>query len=56
MLALLLALGAGCSGVNVGGTVSPATFFLPGVKADPPAAPPVPLSTVPVPTRLAVAD
>lgn len=27
---------AGCSGVNTGGSVSPATFFMPGImKADP---------------------
>jgi hypothetical protein len=39
MLAFLTLCGAGCSGINTGGTVSPATFFLPGLmKADPPAA------------------
>jgi len=40
MLVLLAAggwCGAGCSGINANGSVSPATFFLPGVmKADPP--------------------
>jgi hypothetical protein len=30
---------AGCSGINTGTTVSPASFFLPGImKADPPPA------------------
>jgi hypothetical protein len=39
MLAFVLLLGAGCSGINTGGSVSPASFFLPGLmKADPPAA------------------
>ena len=38
MLAFLTVAGAGCSGINTGGSVSPATFFLPGLmKADPPA-------------------
>ena len=33
----LLALGAGCSGINMSPSVSPATFLLPGLlKADPP--------------------
>jgi len=39
-LAMLLVLGlcaAGCSGVHQSGSVSPASFFLPGImKADPP--------------------
>jgi hypothetical protein len=35
MLVFLTLFGAGCSGINAGGSVSPATFFLPGVKADP---------------------
>ena len=35
MLAFVTLWGAGCSGINAGGSVSPATFFLPGVKADP---------------------
>ncbi len=49
MLALMLLLGAGCSGINAGGSVSPATFFLPGLmKADPPAATPAPVAAVPV--------
>ena len=38
MLAFLTLAGAGCSGINTGGSVSPASFFLPGLmKADPPA-------------------
>ena len=41
MLAFVLLLGAGCSGINAGGSVSPASFFMPGLmKADPPAATP----------------
>jgi hypothetical protein len=37
----MLALGAGCSGINHTHSVSPATFFLPGLlKADPPPAHP----------------
>lgn len=37
----LLVLGAGCSGINTTGSVSPASFFLPGLlKADPPPAHP----------------
>jgi len=39
MLVFLTLAGAGCSGINTGASVSPATFFLPGLmKADPPAA------------------
>jgi hypothetical protein len=39
MLAFLTLFGAGCSGINASTTVSPASFFLPGLlKADPPAA------------------
>jgi hypothetical protein len=34
--AALLALGAGCSGINTSHSVSPASFFLPGLlKVDP---------------------
>jgi hypothetical protein len=37
MLALLTLSNAGCSGINAGGSISPASFFLPGLmKADPP--------------------
>jgi hypothetical protein len=47
MLAFLLLLGAGCSGINAGGNVSPASFFIPGLmKADPPAATPSPVAAV----------
>ena len=39
MLAFALLAATGCSGINATGSVSPATFFLPGLmKADPPAA------------------
>jgi hypothetical protein len=39
MLAFLTLFGAGCAGINASTSVSPATFFLPGLmKADPPAA------------------
>jgi hypothetical protein len=57
MLAFVLLAGAGCSGINAGGSISPATFFLPGIlKADPPVANPAPVAAVPVPSnQLAVA-
>jgi hypothetical protein len=33
---------AGCAGINTGGSVSPASFFLPGLmKAEPPKADPL---------------
>jgi hypothetical protein len=39
MLAFLTLFGAGCSGINASTSVSPASFFLPGLmKIDPPAA------------------
>ena len=39
MLAFVTLWGAGCSGINTGTSVSPASFFLPGLmQADPPAA------------------
>ena len=37
MLTALAVSLTGCGGVNVGGSVSPATFFLPGVKNNVPA-------------------
>jgi len=38
---VLLLMGAGCSGINMSHSVSPATFFMPGVmRADPPPNPP----------------
>jgi hypothetical protein len=38
MAALLAAIGIGCSGINSGYSVSPATFLVPGLmKAEPPA-------------------
>jgi hypothetical protein len=50
MLAFLTLFGAGCSGINASTTVSPASFFLPGLlKADPPAATNAPVAvSVPV--------
>ena len=53
MLAFVLLLGAGCSGINAGGSVSPAMFFIPGAKTDPPAAPLTPLAVAPASTQLA---
>ena len=48
MLAFASLLGAGCSGINVGGSVSPASFFIPGAKADPvPATAPAPVAAAP---------
>jgi hypothetical protein len=45
MLAFLTLFGAGCSGINAGTSVSPASFFLPGLlKADPPATTNAPLA------------
>jgi len=39
-VAMLILLGAGCSGINASRSVSPATFLLPGfMKADPPRRP-----------------
>jgi len=39
MLAALALCGAGCAGINASESVSPASFFLPGImRADPPAA------------------
>ncbi len=41
VLVAVVSLGAGCSGINVTKSVSPATFLLPGLlKADPPPADP----------------
>jgi hypothetical protein len=37
MLVVVLLPGAGCSGINTGTSVSPATFLLPGImKTEPP--------------------
>jgi hypothetical protein len=56
MLAFLTLWGAGCSGINAGGNVSPATFFMPGLmKADPPAATPAPVAAVVPSHQLALA-
>jgi hypothetical protein len=40
MIAASLALGGGCGGIRASHSISPASFFLPGLlKADPPANP-----------------
>ena len=48
----VLFLGAGCSGINASGSVSPATFLLPGLgqtaPAKAPVATPEPVSDAPV--------
>jgi hypothetical protein len=45
MLAFMTLWDTGCSGINASGSVSPASFFLPGLmKADPPAATPAPVA------------
>ena len=37
MIVVLALVGAGCSGINAGQSISPATFLLPGLlKVDPP--------------------
>jgi hypothetical protein len=49
-LAAALLLGTGCSGINASRSVSPASFFLPGLmQAKPPAEPALPAGTTPVP-------
>jgi hypothetical protein len=56
MLALLLLVVAGCSGINTGASVSPASFFLPGLmKADPPASTPLPVAAAASFNQLALA-
>jgi hypothetical protein len=59
MLALVAILGlfnAGCSGINAGGSVSPATFFLPGLmKADPAPSPAAPVFASAVSPEIACA-
>jgi len=45
MLVFLTLFSAGCSGINASGSVSPATFLLPGLmKADPPSATDAPVA------------
>ena len=56
MLAFMTLWGAGCSGINAGGSVSPASFFLPGLmKDDPPAGAPAPVAVVVPLNQLALA-
>jgi hypothetical protein len=57
MLAFVLLSGAGCSGINASGSVSPASFFLPGLmKADPPVSTPAPVAAVIPVNQLALAQ
>jgi hypothetical protein len=54
--AALVLLGAGCAGINTGASVSPASFFLPGImKNDPPAATNAPAVLLETSTQLALA-
>jgi len=56
LLAMLALLDAGCSGINTGASVSPASFFLPGLmKANPPASTPAPVASVAPAAQLALA-
>jgi len=56
MLAFMLLAGTGCSGINTGGSVSPATFLLPGLmKADSPAATNAPVAVTVSVQQLALA-
>lgn len=49
-LAALVLLNTGCSGINASKSVSPASFFLPGLmQVSPPAGPVVPAGTAPIP-------
>jgi hypothetical protein len=48
----LLLLAGGCGGINASQSVSPASFFLPGLlKADPPSAPSTPAGLQPEPVQ-----
>ena len=45
MLVFVTLAGAGCSGINAGTSVSPASFFIPGLlRADPPPATDAPVA------------
>jgi hypothetical protein len=56
MLAFLTLCGAGCSGINTGTTVSPASFFLPGLlKNDVPPPTNAPVSLPETPNEFALA-
>jgi hypothetical protein len=52
----LALVGAGCSGINASGGVSPASFFLPGImRADPPATTNAPVAVSGPSNQLALA-
>ena len=54
--AVLALVGAGCGGINASQSVSPASFFLPGIlRADPPAATNAPVVMSDVSNQLAQA-
>jgi hypothetical protein len=54
--ASLALLGAGCGGINASQSVSPASFFLPGImKANPPVATNAPVALSDMPNQLAQA-
>jgi hypothetical protein len=56
MLVFLTLCGAGCSGINTGTTVSPASFFLPGLlKNDVPPPTNAPVSLPETPNEFALA-
>jgi hypothetical protein len=54
--AALALFGAGCGGINASQSVSPASFFLPGIlRADPPAATNAPVAVTDLSNQLAQA-
>jgi len=54
--AVLALVGAGCGGINASQSVSPASFFLPGImRADPPVATNAPVAISDVSNQLAQA-
>jgi hypothetical protein len=56
MLAALAFFGAGCGGINASQSVSPASFFLPGLlRADPPVATNAPVAASDMSNQLAQA-
>jgi hypothetical protein len=56
MPAALALFGAGCGGINASQSVSPASFFLPGIlKADPPVATNAPVAVSDLSNQLAQA-
>ncbi len=52
LAAFIAILGVGCGGINASHSVSPASFFLPGLlKADPPQRPADPPASEPIPAK-----